>query len=85
MSLAGDYLIAARNSMSMPTELYKVNIADGSAEQITFTNKELLDQLTMGDVEERWMKTADGEDMLTMIIYPPQFRSKQKIPCPTLL
>ncbi|MCB2207585.1 MAG: S9 family peptidase [Bacteroidetes bacterium] len=80
LSLAGDYMIAARNSMSMPTELYKVKISDGSAEQITFTNKELLDQLTMGDVEERWMKTADGEDMLTMVIYPPHFDPTKKYP-----
>ncbi|MEZ5199280.1 MAG: hypothetical protein R2764_23730 [Bacteroidales bacterium] len=71
VALAGDKLIADRNSMSMPSELYAVNIADGEAQQITFTNKDLLDKIAMGKVEERWMKTHDGEDMLTMIIYPP--------------
>ena len=80
VSLAGDKLIAARNSMSMPTELYAVNISDGEAHQITFTNKDLLDKLTMGKVEERWMKTFDGEDMLTMIIYPPHFDPNKKYP-----
>ncbi len=80
IDLAGDHLIAARNSMSMPTELYSVRIKDGSAKQITFTNKELLDRLTMGKVEERWMKTADGKDMLTIVIYPPHFDPSKKYP-----
>ncbi len=78
--LAGDYLVASRNSMSMPTELYTVKIKDGSAKQITFTNKELLDQITMGKVEERWMMTNDGKEMLTMIIYPPHFDPEKKYP-----
>jgi len=80
VALAGDKLIASRKSMSMPTELYAVNPEDGKAQQITFTNKDLLDKLTMGKVEERWMKTHDGEDMLTMIIYPPHFDPNKKYP-----
>lgn len=80
VALAGDKLIADRNSMSMPTELYAVDIATGEATQITFTNKDLLDQLSMGRVEERWMKTHDGEDMLTIIIYPPHFDPNKKYP-----
>jgi len=80
VAYAGEQLIASRNSMSMPTELYAVDIADGNAAQITFTNKDLLEKLTMGNVEERWMKTHDGEDMLTMIIYPPNFDPNKKYP-----
>jgi len=80
VSQAGDHLIAALNTMSMPTELYNVNIADGSAKQITFTNKDLMAQLSMGKVEERWMKTKDGKDMLTIVIYPPHFDPSKKYP-----
>jgi len=80
VALAGDKLIAARNSMSVPTELYAVHISNGEAKQLTFTNKDLLDKLTMGNVEERWMKTEDGKDMLTMIIYPPHFDPNKKYP-----
>lgn len=79
-TLAGDMLVASRKSMSMPTELFAVNMADSEAQQLTFTNKDLLDQITMGNVEERWMKTHDGEDMLTMIIYPPHFDPAKKYP-----
>lgn len=80
VTFSGEKLIASRSTMSMPTELYAVTINDGNASQITFTNKDLLDQLTMGKVEERWMKTIDGKDMLTMIIYPPDFDPNKKYP-----
>jgi dipeptidyl aminopeptidase/acylaminoacyl peptidase len=80
VALAGDKMIGARNSMSAPTELFAIDIEGGEGKQITFTNKELMDQLTMGKVEERWMKTHDGEDMLTMIIYPPNFDPNKSYP-----
>jgi dipeptidyl aminopeptidase/acylaminoacyl peptidase len=76
----GDYLIADRNSMSQPSELYLVDPKTGLSEQVTFTNKDLLNQITMGEVEERWMKTHDGFDMLTMVIYPPHFDPNKKYP-----
>ncbi len=80
VSEAGNKLIAARNDITMPTELYTVDPTSGQAEQLTFTNEDLLDQLTMGEVQERWMKTFDGKDMLTLIIYPPHFDPNKKYP-----
>jgi dipeptidyl aminopeptidase/acylaminoacyl peptidase len=77
---AGDILIAPKETMSFPTELFAINLSDGSANQITFTNKDLLDKLIMGNVEERWMKTKDGLEMLTVVIYPPHFDPNKKYP-----
>jgi len=77
---AGNTLIASRVSMSMPSELYSVDPQNGKDTQITFTNKELLDQLKMGRVDKRWIKTTDKKDMLTWIIYPPDFDSTKKYP-----
>ena len=34
----------------------------------------------MGKVEARWMKTTDGKQMLTWVIYPPQFDPNKKYP-----
>ncbi|MBN1338949.1 MAG: S9 family peptidase [Bacteroidales bacterium] len=73
-------LVAARNSISVPTELYSVDPVSGAASQITFVNKDLLDQLAMGKVEERMMKTEDGKDMLTLLIFPPHFDPAKKYP-----
>lgn len=80
VTLAGDLLIGSKQTMTFPTELFAVNPANGSETQITFTNKDLLDQLAMGKTEGRWMKTKDGKDMLTWIIYPPNFDPNKKYP-----
>jgi dipeptidyl aminopeptidase/acylaminoacyl peptidase len=80
VALAADLLIAPRESMSFPTEMFAVNPADGQARQLTYTNKDLLSKITMGNVEERWMKTKDNLDMLTIVIYPPHFDPNKKYP-----
>lgn len=73
-------LIAKRMSISMPSEIYSVNPENGESTQLSFTNKEILDQLKMGKVEERWIETTDGKKMLTWVIYPPHFDPNKKYP-----
>ena len=77
---AGDQLLATRMSMSSPIEIFQVDEASGKQSQLTFVNKPLLDQLTMGKVEERWIETTDGKQMLTWVIYPPHFDPNKKYP-----
>lgn len=79
VALAGEKLIAKRQSMSMADEIYSVDM-QGNATQISFENKQIYDQLTMGKVEGRWIKTTDGKEMLTWIIYPPKFDPNKKYP-----
>ncbi len=73
-------LIAKRRSMSQPDEIYSVNIASGEATELSFENKHILDQLTMGETEERWIETTDGKQMLTWVVYPPNFDPNKKYP-----
>ena len=80
VALGGDGLIAKRQSMSQPAEIYSVNITNGEAREISFENKHILDQLNMGDVEERWITTSDGKQMLTWVVYPPNFDASKKYP-----
>ena len=81
VALLGDKLIAQRHSMSMGDEIYSIDLTgDHTVTQLTFENKHINDQLTMGKVEERWMKTTDGKQMLTWVIYPPQFDPNKKYP-----
>ncbi|MEA3478728.1 MAG: S9 family peptidase [Bacteroidota bacterium] len=76
----GDELIATRQSMSMPTEIFSVDKNSGESKQISFVNKDMLDQLSMGKVEKRWIKTTDNKEMLTWFIYPPHFNPDKKYP-----
>jgi Tol biopolymer transport system component len=70
---AGNRLIAVRQSMSKPDEIYRVDPASGEAEEISFVNKPLLDQLSIGRVESRWVSTTDQKSMKVWVIYPPGF------------
>lgn len=79
-SIAGDKLIALRHSLSKPNEIYSVNVTTGEASELSFENKDILNQLTMGKVEERWITTTDGKKMLTWVVYPPNFDPNKKYP-----
>jgi len=70
-----------QHSFSQGDELYAV-ATDGSkkVKQLSFVNKKIYDQLEMGRVEARWMKTTDNKQMLTWIIYPPHFDKNKKYP-----
>ncbi len=80
IALAGDKIIGSKQSMQVPTEIYSINIETGAEKQISFENKEILDQLALGKVEERWIKTTDNKQMLVWVIYPPHFDPNKKYP-----
>ncbi len=77
---AGESLVGGRMSMSMPLELFRIDKGSGEQFQITHVNKNLLDQLNFGKVEARWIKTTDDKQMLTWIIYPPNFDPARSYP-----
>ncbi|MEE4177871.1 MAG: S9 family peptidase [Bacteroides sp.] len=82
VALAGKYLIAQRMSMSMPTEIYRVEtgLRGAAQEAITSVNAEVLNRIELGRVEQRWVKTTDDKDMLVYVIYPPNFDPNKKYP-----
>lgn len=81
IAIAGDkFLIGHKNSISMPAELFRIDIKRAREVQLTFTNKALLDKTLMGEVSKRMIKTSDGKDMLTWVIYPPHFDPDKQYP-----
>lgn len=81
VALLGDKLLAQRHSLSMGDELYAVDLSgDHAVSQLTRENQHIYDQVTMGKVEERWMRTTDGKQMLVWVIYPPKFDPNKKYP-----
>ncbi|MGN0070015.1 MAG: alpha/beta fold hydrolase [Prevotella sp.] len=77
-------ILAERHSISQAPELFAVTPAKkekaSTVEQLTFENKHLYDQMTFGKVEQRWVKTTDGKDMLCWIVLPPHFDPAKKYP-----
>ncbi len=72
-------------SMDFPTELVAVNIGDKTVyQQITDENGHILGQLAGHETEARMVKTVDGKDMLTWVLYPPQFDPSKTYPAITI-
>jgi len=80
VSPAKDKLIGVKHSMSMPDEIYSIDPKTGKETELSFENKEILGQLKMGRVEERWITTTDNKQMLTWVVYPPNFDPAKKYP-----
>ena len=78
-------IIAERHSYNAPADLYIVTPNFKKPEkttvnQITTENKHILDQLAKAKIQQRWVKTTDGKDMLYWIILPPHFDENKKYP-----
>jgi dipeptidyl aminopeptidase/acylaminoacyl peptidase len=73
-------LIGGKMSISMPVELFSINADKASETQLTYTNKDMLAAMKMGRVQKRMIKATDGKDILTWVIYPPDFDSTKKYP-----
>jgi dipeptidyl aminopeptidase/acylaminoacyl peptidase len=80
VALAGDRLIATRDDMTKPLEIYSVDPATGEAMDLSLENKHLLDQLTMPVVKKRYVTTVDMQQMLVWVIYPPHFDESKQYP-----
>ena len=78
-------LIAERHSYTAPADLYIVTPnfkkpVKTTVQKLTNENQHILDQLDKPKVQQRWVKTSDGKEMLTWIILPPNFDETKKYP-----
>lgn len=81
----GKHLVAERHSYTTPADLYIItpNIkkpVKTIAQQLTFENKHILDQLDKPTVQQRWVQTTDGRQMLYWVVLPPKFDENKKYP-----
>ena len=77
-------LLTTRHSISNPDNLFIVTPSKkekkSDVAQITDENKHIFDQLVLGKIEERWVKTTDGNQEQVWIILPPHFDANKKYP-----
>lgn len=83
-------------SMDFPTELVAVTVPSAPEYEestagvlvmkcvgykpVTSENEHILSQLAEHETEARMVKTVDGKDMLTWVLYPPQFDPSKTYP-----
>ena len=80
----GKRILATRQSFSAPTDIYMVtpgkSIEKTKIEQLSFENKHILDQLQFGKMQQRWVTTSDGKQMLVWVMLPANYEEGKKYP-----
>ncbi|SNU03121.1 Dipeptidyl aminopeptidase/acylaminoacyl peptidase [Prevotellaceae bacterium MN60] len=80
----GKHILATRQSLSAPTDIYMVtpgkSVEKTKIEQLSFENKHILDQLTFGKMQQRWVTTSDGKQMLVWVMLPANYEEGKKYP-----
>ena len=67
-------------TISMASELFEFNLENGEKKQITDVNNFVYNNIKLGEVQKRWVKTTDGKQMLVWVILPPDFDENKKYP-----
>ncbi len=80
----GKHILATRQSLSAPTDIYMVtpgkSVEKTKIEQLSFENKHILDQLTFGKMQQRWVTTSDGKQMQVWVMLPANYEEGKKYP-----
>lgn len=80
IALKSGIMVSQLASMSLAPELSTVDIKTGEIKQITSINKSIYDNIKMGKVEEKYIKTKDNKDLQMWMIFPPDFDPAKKYP-----
>lgn len=73
-------MVVTRTDMNHATELYTVDLKTGDLQQLTHANDAAYSKIKLSKIEKRMVKTTDGKEMLTWVIYPPDFDPAKKYP-----
>jgi dipeptidyl aminopeptidase/acylaminoacyl peptidase len=77
---SGNTMVVSRTDMNHAAELFKVDLKTGNLSALTKVNEATYAGVAMSEIEAKTIKTTDGKDMLTWVIYPPGFDPAKKYP-----
>ena len=77
---SGNNMVVTRTDMNHATEIYTVDLNSGKMTQLSHANDALYAKIKLSKVEKRMTATTDGKEMLSWIIYPPDFDPAKKYP-----
>jgi len=73
-------IIFGRTSQLRPTDLFSFEVKSKKYTRLTKINDDILSKVKDVKMEARWVKTSDGKQMHTWVLYPPNFDPKKKYP-----
>ncbi|MDO5608919.1 MAG: S9 family peptidase [Capnocytophaga sp.] len=77
---SGNTLVLTRTDMNRAGELYTLDLKKNTLTQLTHVNDQAYSNIAKSRVEKRIIPTTDGKEMLTWVIYPPDFDPNKKYP-----
>jgi len=81
----GKTLVFTRLSVQAPNEVYKMDLADKKAEELSHLNDTVLAKVAMQPVESFWFAGAGGTKVQGFLVKPPRFNKDEKYPVKFLI
>ncbi len=76
----GDKVVLTRTDFNHATEIFSYDLKKKTWNQLTKVNDEIYANIALSKSEKRIVKTVDGKDMVTWVVYPPNFDPAKKYP-----
>jgi dipeptidyl aminopeptidase/acylaminoacyl peptidase len=76
----GSTIALVRRSVGEPREIWTIGTHGGKPRQVTFINKEVVDQVDIRPAEEIWISSPTGAKIQTFIVKPHNFDPAKKYP-----
>ncbi|MTG98674.1 prolyl oligopeptidase family serine peptidase [Myroides sp. BIT-d1] len=80
VGIDGDKAIVTRTDFNHATEVFSYDMKKKTWNQITKVNDDIYSKIALSHSEKRIVKTVDGKDMVTWVVYPPNFDPNKKYP-----
>lgn len=80
VGFSGTKAILTRTDMNHATEIYSFELTTKTWKKLTSVNDKVYSKIEMGLIKREYFETTDGEQMLTWVIYPPNFDPSKKYP-----
>ncbi|MGG5578176.1 S9 family peptidase [Myroides sp. C15-4] len=76
----GDKVVVTRTDFNHATEVFSYDLKKKTWNQLTKVNDDIYSKIALSKSEKRIVKTVDGKDMVTWVVYPPNFDPNKKYP-----
>lgn len=76
----GSTIYVTRTDMNHAAEIYSYDLKKKNWNKLTGVNDDTYNSIALSDVKKEYIETTDGKQMLTWVIYPPNFDSTKKYP-----
>ncbi|ESP91415.1 MULTISPECIES: S9 family peptidase [Pseudoalteromonas] len=73
-------LVVTRSSMNRASEIFRFDLRKKNLTPLTKVNDAFYAELDLPTVKKHMVTTKDGQEMLTWVIYPPNFDESKKYP-----